>query len=501
MHHTSQLLTGVTLSILMGSAGLSASTVTIDPSREYQTIEGFGSTYNRSTTSAAYMAFLHDDVGYTMVRLFMPFESFQTRQGGPFNVNDGVFQGNLGVLNGLKNYPDVRFITTIWSPPGWMKYHGDVNNGDSLLPAMMPALADYFLGLYNAILQQTGVRLYGLSIQNEPAFVEPYVSCVYPPAKYRDLLKVVGKRFADEGIDIKLYGAEDMLDFLTMNPYPGTINADATAKGYFDALAVHGYTDGVNPQPTSGQAQSWGRLATISKAMGKSAWMTETSGFPVNWSGAMTLASNIYAALRYGNLSLWTFWEDNRCDAEGLLCNGAHTQRSLVSKNFYRYIRPGAVRIAATPDDTACYAVAFNNKAAQTLTLVIYNAKASGYALSLSGANLPAQFTKYTTTASKACVNEGTVGATSISIDASSVTTLVGSGYNPPTGVDVQPRRHASGMGAVSVGESGVLRMYDVNGRLSSAMPVHAAGVYLAVRGNAFGRVAGTAVIVTTSVR
>jgi O-glycosyl hydrolase len=384
-----------------------------------------------------------------------------------------------------------------------MKYHRDVNNGDSLLPEMMPVLADYFLGLYNAILQQTVVRLYGISIQNEPAIPEPYASCIYSPARYRDLLKVVGKRFADEGIDIKLFGAEDMLGNLTINPYPGTINADATAKGYLDALAVHGYTDGITPLPSSGQAQAWGRLATMSKAMGKSAWMTETSGFPDNWSGAMTLASNIYASLRYGNASLWAFWEDNRCDGGyGLLCNGAHTIISLVSKNFYRYIRPGAVRIDATPDDTTNCVIAFNNKAAQTLTLLVYNSKTSGYTLNITGSNLPAQFTKYTTTASKACLNEGTVGTTSISIEAGSVTTLVGGGYNPPTGVTMPPTGRTSGIRTPGTGELNTACVYDVRGRVAGSIsPDLAAGVYLAVGADVSDRVAGTAVITVDIVR
>jgi glucuronoarabinoxylan endo-1,4-beta-xylanase len=502
MHRTNRFPISVTISVLMYSAGLLAATVAIDATKQFQTIEGFGSCYNRNTTSSTYMTFLHDDVGYTMVRLFMPFENFQTQQGGAFNINDGVFQGNLGVLNGMKKYADVRYITTIWTPPAWMKYHHDVNNGDSLLPSMIPALADYFMGIYNTILQQTGVRLYGLSIQNEPAFPEPYASCVYSPAEYRDLLKAVGKKFEDAGIDIKLFGPEDMVDAISIRGHLASVNQDTAAKRMIDAIAVHGYTDGVNPTPTSNGAFLWGRLARSAVSMGnKGVWMTETSGFSNDWSGASELAGNLYLSLRYGNLSLWTYWEDNRCDGGyGLLCNSAHTVLSLASKNFYRYIRPGAVRINATPDDTTCYVVAFNQKTDKTLTLVIYNGNGNGYTLNLTGANLPAQFAKYTTTASKACVSEGSVGARGISSDGHSVTTRVGSGSPPPAVAVTGPRRQASGISDAGVGDRQTLSLYDVMGRRAMAGLLSresgAAGVYFAIRGVGPKAVGRTTVIV-----
>jgi O-glycosyl hydrolase len=306
---------------------------------------------------------------------------------------------------------------------------------------MQSALGKYLVGFYNVILQQTGVRLYGISLQNEADFPEPYISCVYTTSEYRDALKAVGRRFADAGISVKLFGAEDMLTALPSRAYIGTINADAQAKPYLGAVAVHGYVDGVNPIPSSGAAQAWARLGQVSKAMGIGAWMTESSGFATDWGGAMQLAMSLYTALRYGNLSLWTFWADGAtsgCNEYSLLCDGDHTTRSLVSKNFYRYIRPGAVRIGSAVSDSTCFVVAFNRSADSTLTLVVYNEN-SGYQLNLAGANLPSQLSKYVTTSSKACVAEGTVGSSGIAIEASSVTTLVGRNYRPALSAVGQP--------------------------------------------------------------
>ena len=55
------------------------------------------------------------------------------------------------------------------------------------------------------IKQQTGIDIYALSIQNEPRFSQFYSSCVYDGDAMRDLLKVVGKRFKDDGIATKLF--------------------------------------------------------------------------------------------------------------------------------------------------------------------------------------------------------------------------------------------------------------------------------------------------------
>lgn len=452
-----------------------AVTVTIDPSERHQTMDGFGAFAQcQRFDMPSYVEFLHDDVGFTMFRVQVPYDFEITNDNGDpnslnmdgFNYNsDGYKRWNEAIV-ASKSYDDIRVIASVWTPPPWMKDNNEPNNGGHLLPSMREELAEFLVGYYRAVQRDCGVDLYAISIQNESAFEEWYVSCVYTSEEYRDALKVVGARFEAEGIDCLLFGAEDMLHNIARNPYFGYINVDPVAKGYLDVAAVHGYSDGINPLPSSTGAQEWGRLGQVASGLGVKAWMTETSGFSESWGSAMQIASNIAMAMRYADLSAWTFWSDAENDGMpsefALLSNFQHTQRSYASKMFYRYVRPGSVRIGCDLVTEDALGVAVHHPVDQTFTMVIVN---NGLATSveLTGGDLPAQLTKYTSTSTKHCVDEGSVASGgSISIDGSSVTTLVGEGYNPAIVAAVQPQRNRPAVGRMAPGGM----HYTLDGRM-----------------------------------
>jgi O-glycosyl hydrolase len=93
--------------------------------------------------------------------------------------------------------------------------------------------------------------------------------------------------------------------------------------------------------------------------------MTETSGFSNDWKGAMKLAKGMYTALRYGNISAWLFWtiSTKKLDKYSLMnSKGQKSKRYYVSKSFYRYIRPGAVRIAASTIQVIMFILSPSNR-------------------------------------------------------------------------------------------------------------------------------------------
>ena len=69
--------------------------------------------------------------------------------------------------------------------------------------------------------------------------------------------------------------------------------------------------------------------------------------------GAFDLAQAIFAALYYGKVSAWLWWQgsENSGMTEFSLMQGTRVgKRYYASKQFYRYVRPGArmVRTAST---------------------------------------------------------------------------------------------------------------------------------------------------------
>jgi O-glycosyl hydrolase len=471
---------------LMVTGADGASTITITPSTQYQTIDGLG-----AYMDSRYMVppvFYHDSLGATMVRLTLNSFDFQPSNNMTDSTNSDLSKFNvsaindaISVINGLKGYGDVKFIESSWSPPAWMK---DMSRspltgatcvmGDPALCGGHLASKYYvsYAGLTSAfcqiIKQRTGVDIFAISLQNEPFFIEPYRSCVFTPQEYVNCLKAIGARLKKDGVPAKCFGAEDMLYNImdaTRN-YATVIYNDATASPYLYAVAVHGYTDGVHPVPSSAGVLPWTRAGNVALSYKKKFWMTETSGLSqTSWSSAMGLASNLFMSMKYGQLSAWTYYCATECGG-GLLCNSAHTTISLASKNYYKFIRPGAVSVGCVNSGDELFPVAFLHAQNKTLAIVIVNQATTAPQLTLSsGTPLPSTFEKYTSSATKKCADDGSVSSSSpITIDANSVTTLYGQNY---TATDIDTRhidRPFSGRA-----DANGYQVYRVNGSLVRA--------------------------------
>ena len=172
---------------------------------------------------------------------------------------------------------------------------------------MYQEFAEMCVAYIRIIKSETGIDIYGLGIQNEPRFSQFYSSAVYDGNALRDLLKVVGKRFKDEGITTKLFLPEDVGYLQGVEGMIKPTLNDAEARQYADIVAVHGYDfDGITAASTS--AQTWQTMYNWGAGFNKPLWMTETSGFENNLEGAMKLAKAMYTALKYGNISAWLYW-------------------------------------------------------------------------------------------------------------------------------------------------------------------------------------------------
>jgi O-glycosyl hydrolase len=454
------LLFVVILCLAASSVIEGASTITITPSTKFQTMDGLGCYLGQGYSGTP--VFMHDSLGITMARLRI-WPSLQSSNNMTDSTNSDMTKFSVGaqneeirVLNSMKAYTDVKYFASCMSPPGWMKdmtndamttsacSQGATSNlcGGHLMPKYYESYAGFICGFLKIIKAQTGVNIFAVSFQNECYFLEPYQSCVYTPQEYVAMHKVLGARLKKEGLPTTLIGAEDMAANINDagRTYAMTINNDPVAKPYLYAVAVHGYVDGIRPIASSSNSQIWTRAGNIAVVtMGKKLWMTETSGFAQNtWTDAIGLAGGILATLKYGQLSGYTYWHGNDCTTEGLACNNAHTMLSLVSKNYYKFIRPGAVSVGCVNTGDELFPVAFTDAVNKTMTIVIVNSATAARQLTLASSSaLPATFTKYTTTSAKRCVNEGSVSSTAtIAIDANSVTTLFAQNY----GVNISDR-------------------------------------------------------------
>ncbi|MBD3242502.1 MAG: hypothetical protein GF331_18075 [Chitinivibrionales bacterium] len=474
----------VAVSVVVTAFTASAVNVTIDETAEHQTIEGFGAHGSMSVWwsggpfyNAQFLDRVVDDLGLTINRNeFYPDFEPQNENGDPNSLNysafnfDGIFMNKQrGWINALKNKAQssgepIRFITSYWSPPAWMKTNNSTKNGGNLKAEARPELAELAVATVRAYKEECGVDLYALSIQNEPAFVEPYNSCVYSAEQYRDAIKVVGPKLHSAYPNVKLFGAEDMLSRWTVEPYAGYCQQDPISREHLNVFAVHGYSDGQHPTPASDAVSKWKIAGNNCASAGKPLWMTETSGYDDSWSGAFELAEMIYAALKYGKIAAWVWWqlsENTSCSVYVFMYNGNPTKRYYIHKQYYRYIRPGAVMVDAASDNELVFSLAFHHKQNNTLTVVLINATNSSQTVNLAGNSLPT-FNAYRTTSSDNCVSAGTV-TNSINLAPSSVYTLYGTNYEPAVNAVNPTTGRVSLAGVTTLGSA---RIYTLDGKL-----------------------------------
>jgi O-glycosyl hydrolase len=321
-------------------------TVTLDAGKTYQTMEGFGGFGAQREywsdgpfTSNEFVSTLINDLGLTILRDNIPSNFEITNDNADpmvtdlskYNISnrhaghDGALIDHIEYLKKMKESGLHKFIVSIWTPAPWMKHNNGVGNGtqnqnsapayttsptastSQLKTDMYQEFAEYCVAYIRIIKRETGLDVYAISLQNEPRFSQFYASAVYNGEALRDVIKVVGKRFRDEGLATKIFFPEDVgwlqgIEGLTRP----TLN-DPEARQYADIVAVHGYDfDGITAGSPS--AQTWQTMYNWGAPYNKPLWMTETSGFKNDYAGATALAKAMYTAIRFGNVSAWVFW-------------------------------------------------------------------------------------------------------------------------------------------------------------------------------------------------
>lgn len=443
-------------------------TIEIEKNTKYQIIEGFGFFGAADVWWGAAGSMWNDawaekaisDLGITIWRneLFPP--------SIPGAYQDADWGKQKPVVQGLKAKADkykvdLKFIATVWSPPADLKWlcnftwAGDQNatrqagnvstkNGGTLNPNKYTEYADW-LKSHLKLYKDAGVDLYALSLQNELMFKQTFNSCTYTKVWYNEMVNAVVPKIKGDYPAVKIFGSENMLEMEGKDGnwpvfYHSGIKSNAATSANLDILAVHGYADGVSPSTGSALAQMWTNHATqFSTPMNKQAWMTETSGYSDSWEktdkpGALNLALDIHAALYYGNISAWVWWQGSQGTMnEFSLMSGTSTGKKYsVSKHFYRYIRPGAVRVKTTTADPDFFVTAYENQAKGTHTIIIINSGSADKAVSLTGVDLPTTYKMYrTNSGTENCLfikDVASGAASSFAVPAKSIVTLQAGG-------------------------------------------------------------------------
>jgi O-glycosyl hydrolase len=314
-----------------------------------------------------------------------------------------------GFVKQLKENGVEQFILTIWSVPAWMKKNASEdyfmanaltweetdNRVDTL---MYEEYAEYVVAIIKSFKEMAGVDIYGIGLQNEPAFCEPYPSAILSPRLFVKLINMVGKRFELEGINCRLYMAEQVLGIplYEWRSYLAAVQNDTEAWRYSDVQAVHGYAgDGITAF-TADCAQWKNYLKEVEKAPHpKEFWMTETEIPSKTWSDVMVNVGAMSTAFTCGNISWWTQWGYSG----HYTTQGESNQLTYAEAQFAKFVKPGAVRVSATSSNDSLLVSSFVNTAkhGKNLATVIINKAETPKSIKLTGNDIPATFDVYQT--------------------------------------------------------------------------------------------------------
>jgi glucuronoarabinoxylan endo-1,4-beta-xylanase len=393
-------LTAVVIVVLFPAWLCAQSVVHVDTRVVHQTISGFGLFGGANhdfvqETSPALATQLVDDLGITISRAPVPFDFEKTDLSLTHSENDITKYNLTGDVSKWvpiwKNYHAKglnTFIFSVWSPPVWMKNPGthghnepwcqDGRAGGRLLPENYPKFAHMLVMFLAYFKQQMGIEAYAVSLQNELAFDEPYESCVYTPAEYTALVRVVGAEFRRDNVKTKIFYPEDIGYYDRVMSYINAVLDDPIAERYAGIVAVHAYdTNGITPNSPS--AKTWENMYAAGAQHHIPFWMTETSGYGLDWNAAMNMAKSMYVGLRYGQVSAWVMWQASNVgkpDSFSLTggADGKDTPpKYFAAKQFYHFIRPGSICVDAKADASAVLPLAFINTKDRTMTLVLIN--------------------------------------------------------------------------------------------------------------------------------
>jgi len=302
---------------------------TIIPSEMKQTISGFGAaTVFRlnSPLTADDMDKLYgnDDgeVGLSILRIRVATDD----NSRAIELNHAKMASNRGAL----------VMATPWSPPADMKTNNDLIGG-SLVTESYEDYANY-LNDFAAYMENNGVPLEVISIQNEGDIQVSYESCDWSGGQVRDFMRDYGGLITNT----KLMPSESF-QFRHDHTDP-TLN-DPIAVENIDIVGGHIYGTALEDYPYP-----------LALEKGKELWMTEhytTSDRSANlWPDALLVGREIHDCLAIGQYSAYVWWYGKRYygfigDGEEGTSNGVVTKRGYVMSNFSRFIKPRYTRVEA----------------------------------------------------------------------------------------------------------------------------------------------------------
>lgn len=392
-----------------GGSNPISNSATVDFGTTHQTIRGFGGSdawmpVMPAGEVSALFGTGASDLGLTILR---------GRIDPTLNWSTELTNAQAAIAAGTS----VSVIATPWTPPQGMKDNGNVVMG-SLIPSDYSSYAGY-LESYVTYMANSGVSLYGISMQNEPDANVTYESCVWTPQEMdtwvaQDASVLTTKLIMPESESFNTSYSDAALN-------------DPNAVGNIGIIAGHLY--GTSPSLYAPAANA-----------GKEVWMTEhylnPKGAQPAIGDALQAAKEIHDSLTVGNYNAYLWWwvadwnPGTGVTNYGLVDqNNNPTYYGWAMAQFARFVRPGYVRSDVTNSNAAnVFISAYKGNGHYVIVAINMNTSPVAQTLTIQNQNITSM-TPYETTATATVAQQSAVSASgnqlSYTLPAQSIVTFV----------------------------------------------------------------------------
>lgn len=376
------LLTCLLLPISRVSADTQIPQAELKSSIEYQEIDGFG--VSQSADIYADQIYEHNKRDELMDLLFsdkkgIGLSILRSEVGNGLNMptihpdintwDFTAYQPEQWVMHEAKNRGVETFMSTVWSPPAWMKTNNRITRGGKLKREFYGEYAQYLAEYVKGYNLYHDIKIDAISIANEPEYAASWQSNLWSGEDFRLFVKDYLKpTFERENLDTKIIVGEEAT---FSDKRLKSIYSDQQALDSVDIIGTHYY----HGKPY---------FFEQAKINDKKVWVTETSetilsdtGFKdgVNWS------KNIHDTLTKADANAFVFWlgaayKNNNESLIRLIDknNYIDAKRLYSMGNYSKFIKPGFKRIGVTENPTGnLYLSAYKNENTGDIVIVAVN--------------------------------------------------------------------------------------------------------------------------------
>lgn len=233
-----------------------------------------------------------------------------------------------------------KMMSTVWSPPAWMKTTGKITSGGRLKKECYQDFAQYLANYIKGYKEHHGVTIDAVSIANEPEYAAMWQSCLWSGQDFADFLaNNLKPTFEAEGLDTDIIVGEEGT---WTDKRLSEVYANSQAMEALDIVGGHFYHG--SPTPFEQAQQN-----------GKRVWETEVSDTlhsDTGFKDGVKWAKYVHDFMTKANANAFLYWlgASYKTNNESLIRlkeDGSYiaAKRLFSFGNFSKFVRPGYVRI------------------------------------------------------------------------------------------------------------------------------------------------------------